>query len=1007
MIFLYLCTYKARTSRKANLKNLLLTILSMIVTLSLQAQGTLPSTYNLTCLNLSSGLPNNYVDDIFQDSKGFIWISTHGGGLVRYDGYSFLDLSVGNQGVPLRSNSCRNVAEDRAARLWITFEEGTQVMSLTTMQPVEPTCTTPQLTSLLKNVLQEQALHVSCDTKGCVWLLTASHLYRIHFDATHTIDGILTLNTRQNSPNLVVKDVLGRGTVLLCTDGIVKEIVPKGNRLLVHNISDLFPPMRGRFVVDMIAYNGKIWLATNAGLVNSGRQAKNEYNCSSTDHSLQHDFVSSLALSPNGKLLVGTLCGVDIIDDRTGQIEHWNSKSAPNPLTSNFVNCLFVKNGQIWVGTETGGITKLSPRQLQLANFCHVDGEAGSISANAVNAMYAQADGTLWVGVVEGGLNRLPPHHTEFSHYNKSNSALPHNSVSVLAPDGSGRLWIGTWGGGVALMPLANPGSIKPLEVDGQHQSLLTFVGAMVFDALNNGMWIGANEGLFFYNLKTRRLEEPFAGCRNIKGCIGSLITRDAKLLMGCLQGMVVVDLKSRRHGRGTFVMTHYPYKLDNPKSHIFDKIISFCQSADGRIWMGSNGYGMYCLTRDKDGKPHFENFTTRQGLVNNTVKGIVEDAHGQLWIATENGLSLFNPKTRLFTNFTHSDGLLSSQFYYNGAVKGPDGWVALGSEEGLTLVRELSGKSKNTSGHLSFTRLTVDNQDIFAGSQYLKEDISVARKISLHESDKSFSIEFSALSYGSETQGTYSYRMKGFDDKWVTLPPGQHSVRYSTLPSGNYEFEVHYSPSTGPSHDETISVRVHVTPYFWKSWWFVTILLICIALLVHYGYKRRLALMREREAEQLYRPLEAALKESDDPAELQGRIQTILDTQRRYRESQNKTVEADKREVEAKTQPFMQRVIEVLEQNYANSEFGVQELSDALAINRSVLSKKLTTETGNPTAKFIRDYRLEVARKMIVDNVAGRNITEIAYRVGFNDPKYFTRCFTRHYGVSPSAYKE
>lgn len=164
---------------------------------------------------------------------------------------------------------------------------------------------------------------------------------------------------------------------------------------------------------------------------------------------------------------------------------------------------------------------------------------------------------------------------------------------------------------------------------------------------------------------------------------------------------------------------------------------------------------------------------------------------------------------------------------------------------------------------------------------------------------------------------------------------------------------------------------------------------------------------MRERELEALYRPIELALRESDEPGKLQTRIQSILETQKRYQESQDKTIEADKIEVEKTTKPFMEAVMEVMEANYANSEFGVQELAMAMHMNRSILSKKLNVETGNPTSQFIRNYRLDIAKRMIVENVANRNITEIAYRVGFNDPKYFTRCFTKQYGVSPSSYRE
>ena len=102
-----------------------------------------------------------------------------------------------------------------------------------------------------------------------------------------------------------------------------------------------------------------------------------------------------------------------------------------------------------------------------------------------------------------------------------------------------------------------------------------------------------------------------------------------------------------------------------------------------------------------------------------------------------------------------------------------------------------------------------------------------------------------------------------------------------------------------------------------------------------------------------------------------------------------------------------MDEVMSIMEKNFHNSEFGVQELADTLSMNRSVLSKKLNAETGLPTSQFIRNYRLDIAKKMITDNVANRNITEIAYRVGFNDPKYFTRCFTKCYGMSPTSFRD
>lgn len=977
-------------------------IAALFITLSSFAQGSLPSRFNVSYLNMAAGMPNNFADDIFQDSYGFVWISTHGGGLVRYDGFNYMNFNLGSSGISLRSNSCRNVYEDHFKRLWIAFEEGPQVLDLKTMQPVIPPCENEKVEAQLNKALKNLCTRMYCDAKGNVWMVSFNLLTRISFNEKGEVNRVLSISYPYKAPDLGLCDVYRNGTVVMCNNGVVSEFSVQNNRLAAKNISSMFLPLDYRYAGAVISYHGKIWLGTNRGLYNS---AKQEFHASGTVHSLQHEVVTSLAITEDDKLLVGTLCGVDIIDDKTGTIEHWNCSSV-NPLSSNFVNSLLAKDGQIWVGTETGGITKLAPRQLQLEFFKHDAANPASLSPNAVNAMYAAPDGTLWVGTVEGGLNALAPDSRNFTHYTMANSGLPHNSVSTLAADNRGNLWIGTWGTGIAVMNLQQPGRIIPLVVDAKHQPFLNFAGVLVYDPINDGMWLGTNDGLFFYDLKRQQLIEPFKGCLNVRGCIGSLITRDGKLLMGCVQGMVEINLKSRIPGKGDFAVKYHQYKLDDPKSGVIDKILSFCLAKDGKIWLGSNGYGLYCYNYNKEGKTYVKSFTTNNGLANNTVKGIVEDNQGMLWIATDNGLSIFNPKTETFSNYSRKDGLLSSQFYFNGAIRDAKGKIYLGTDEGLMAVTGVNHAVHNAA-RLRFTELLVDNQPVFAGSDYLDDDISIAKRLCIHESDKSFTIFFSALNYGNDSQGVYLYRMKGYENDWVQLQPGQHSVRYSTLPAGSYQFEVKYIPSFDSDKEQVISVDIKVTPYFWKSWWFVSLMVIAFIAFLLYIYTSRLEKMREREVEELYRPIEAALKDSDEPGKLQSRIQMILENQKRYQDSQKKSIEADRKQVAEKERPFMDIVMEVMEKNYDNSEFGVQELADEMRMNRSVLSKMLNAEAGQPTAQFIRNYRLDIAKKMITENVANRNITEIAYRVGFNDPKYFTRCFTKQYGESPSAFKE
>ena len=985
------------------MKHLISLLVALVAWVGCCAQSLMPNKYNVSYLNMATGMPNNFADDIFQDSYGFIWISTHGGGLVRYDGYKVASFGYTSTPIALRSNSCRNVSEDRFRRLWIAFEEGPQVLDLETMRPVTPPCVNSKVAERLHQVLDGVSLRTYCDSKGCIWIATTLEIVRIAFDQDGKVESILSTPCPTAAPEFGMCDVYGRGSVMVCNNGRVSDICVREGRLVQDDVTAMFAPLANRYAESIIKYNNKIWLATNDGLFCSdGRQ----FHTYDERHTLQHNVTTSLAISPENNLLIGTLCGVDILDDITGKVEHWNSMSQTNPLSSNFVNCLLVKDGRTWIGTEMGGVVKLVPRHLQITYYANNPDDPTSLARNAVNAMYAAPDGSVWVGVVEGGLNVMRPGSKAFTHYRTDNSNLPHNSVSTLTPDGNGNIWIGTWGGGVAVVDPNNPDKIWRLNVDPDHQYMLTFIGALAYDGINHGMWIGANEGLFFYNLNTRTIEDPFPDCRNIRGCIGSLVTKDGRLMVGCIRGMVEVELKSRGKGKRFFKAHHHVYKLDKPNSRIFDKIISFCQTRDGKVWMGSNGYGMYCMTPGKDGKTSIETFTTSDGLANNTVTGIVEDRQGRLWLTTGYGLSVYNPHTRQFNNYTKNDGLLCSQFYYNGAVRDRKGTIYLGTERGMMAVAGIDN-TNNQACNLRFTDLSVNNQPVFAGSSHLSRNITTARKIKLHEGDRSFTIGFSALNYAGETQGVYSYRMKGYEDEWVKLQPGQHSVRYSALPAGDYEFYVKYSPYIGTDNEQTISIAVSVTPYFYKSWWFVLIIIICGVTVTRYIFLRRMEKMRELEVKSLYQPIEEALMQSEEPGELQTRIKSILENQRRYKESQQKTIEADRKEVEANERPFMERIIEIMEANYSSSKFGVQELADLMGMSRTLLSKRLNAETELPPSQYLRNYRLDIAKRMLKENVANRNITEIAYRVGFNDPKYFTRCFTKQYGVAPSAYRD
>ena len=969
--------------------------LSLLFPLSSFGSGNiLTERYILSYLDLDHGLPHNNISGLYTDSNGFLWIATYGGGLVRYDGYSMMQPVLG-----LNSNSCKSIAEDHFKRLWVAFDEGTNVIDLRTMLPTVPKTPSGDISALLSL----PGVKTYCDHLGRLWLVSNHEVYLLTFDETGQVVQQSSYSYVGNTPDICICDVEGNGKPWIAIDRGLYRLVEKNGKLVCEEISAILRPLFGLYITDILKRGDIIWITTNHGLFryNPYRQELDDYRYAPhTQGALSHEFLSCLALMPDNTLLVGSLCGVNIYDDKSDSFMAWTTASLP-PLKSDFVHCMMIHKGLIYVGTESGGVTRLAPRQLLLQNSVHT-ALPSSLSPNPVNAMYAEPNGTLWVGTVEGGLNRREKGQRVFEHYTTTNSALSHNSVSTLTADGHGRLWIGTWGGGVCYLNLATPHLITRLELNEEYTRLTNFVGALAYDPINDGMWIGSNDGIFFYRFATGQIVEPFDGCRDVRGCIGSIVTKEGYLWMGCMQGVRIINLHSGTDGR--FQSRGISHLLDDPESRIIDKISSFCESVDGTLWLGSNGYGLYRRVIDEDGAERFEVLTQEDGLVYNGVKGIVEDRNGRLWITTQNGLSVYDPKVSAFTNFYQFDGLINPHFYWNSAIKDPTGIICLGSEGGLI---EILGENADAryQGHLIFTNLMVDNQDVQAGSDYLMEDISIAKTITLNEGNRSFSISFSALNYGQEMQGVFSYRMKGFEKEWTQLKPGQHSVRYSALPAGNYVFEVKYTSALSSGESDAISIDVVVKPFFWNSWWFRSLLGLLLVVLIIYFYNRRVNELKRREAEQLLKPIREVLEESENPKQLQNRIRNILDNQQRYKKSVSKSVEADREEVMKSTRPLMERVMEIMEQNYMNSEFGAQEFCEMLGMSRSVASKHLNVEAGLPVGQFIRNYRLNMARELLSSKANNRNITEIAYKVGFNDPKYFTRCFTKMFGVSPSAY--
>ena len=840
---------------------------------------------------MEHGLLHSYIDDIYKDRQGFLWISTEGGGLSRYDGYEFTHYNANSSRVRLRSNFVRNAHEDDFGRLWISTEGGVEVLNLSTQQLEVPR----DASGKLAQAVEQPSAAVMRDNKGCIWAYGGATLHKICFDDRGNVREVLALPAAHlSAPAVALRDVDGDGNIWIGLRNAVCKVFQGANGALeAVPVAPSLMLEEDVFISDFLQQGDDVWIGTDRGLIRYGKSqkaVKKRYTYERANpRTLSQNHVTGLALTSDSLLAVSTLMGVNLYNPAGDDFERitQDNASAGGGLSSNFVNCMLADGDVIWLGTETGGVNKLAPQKLSVCSYVHSEGDPGSLSKNLVNAIYEDAFGSLWVGTVEGGLHRKAAGSDRFVRYSaEPPSRLSHNSVSAITADGEGRLWVGTWGGGISLLDLRHPERPAVAYITPQtHEGFpASFIGSLCYDSINGGMWIGSNSGVFFYESATGRLISPFANraAEEIYGAIGAIADRQGRLWMGCMSGVYVVDLRSR--SGDTFRYRHLKYKLDDPSSKLVEKVCCFCQASDGALWIGSNGYGIYRLAPSEKGFDRFTAYTTQDGLISNNVRGILEDDRGCLWISATNGLSCFDPSGGQVENYTTSDGLPSNHFYWNAYCRSRSGTLYFGGLGGLVGVNASRCTPRSAPGKVALTKLRVAYREIFPGSGYVDADIALARTLRLHERDKSFSLEFSALDYAPQATAAYSYRLKGFDEQWVETPATRRFAGYTNLPPGRYAFQVKYTPTKAAAESAPVTeLEIVVSPFFYKTSWFIFALLAltgCSAI----GFHRRHIHALKRQKEALHQTVEERTHEL--------RQQTaVLEKQTKALEVQNSTL--------------------------------------------------------------------------------------------------------------------
>ena len=870
------------------------------VLFTVKAQELFADRYNFTYITMNEGLESNSIKDLFKDSRGFLWVASAGGGLSRYDGYDFVHYNTNSPGYKLKSNFIETVCQDSFSRLWVTSEGGTDIIDLLTHRTALPADPTGKLSSLMN----KPALRAICDTKGGIWIFCQPTLFNIELNEKGDIAKIRTLPmVITPGANIAMTDIDQDGCIWLGAGNEIYKITFDGDSALKANpVAQHINIETGTHISTLLAKENEVWIATDMGLFRydrNGNVVKHYQHSSGNNRSLSQNYLTDLAVTANKQLIISTLKGINIYNPISDDFELITYSQTENKklLNSNFVNRLLTDGNRIWLGTETGGINKMEPRKLLFHDYVCDRDRPASISCNPVNAIFETPDGALWVGTVEGGLNRKDKNSESFTHYTSGTTPrLSHNSVSALTMDNKNRLWVGTWGGGIDLLDLKVPYRVvNRISSQSAGNFPVNFIGTLIYDSINTGIWIGANNGIYFYDLQLERMFSLLGDdtSERILGCVGSVIDKKGQLWIGSMEGIYIIDLHSRLSGENRFSYRHLRYKLDQPQSRIIEKITCFCQADDGTLWLGSNGYGIYKCTTGEDGKEQFIAYTTENGLPNNSIRGILQDKDGSLWISTNYGISCYNPSNNRFSNYTIEDGLIDNQFYWNASCRSVTGVLFFGGVSGLTAI-EGKREDINRKPVVRLTRLKVENKEIEPISNYISEDISSCRLLRLHERDKSFSIEFSALNFNSRETAVYSYRLLGFNNSWVNVPASRRFANYMNLPPGTYTFQVKYIADGLTGEAPVTELQIKVEPFFYKTTWFILLLVAAALLGAWQLYQWRIrSLKHQREA--LHQTIQERTRELTEQKQLLENQTAELSRQNTILTQQNEKINRQK----------------------------------------------------------------------------------------------------------------
>ena len=809
----------------ANLFKILLFLFSIYAVPQAQIQNA-----RFEHLTINDGLSQGSIKCILRDHRGFMWFGTQDG-LNRYDGYSFKVYrhEIGDSS-SISSNNIPCMAEDLNGDLWIGTSNGLNKFDRKQNRFIR--FNTSKFFQGEKYSDWINSIWVS-RTTDYVWFSTNGGLFRLN-KKTFEIKKYFPPYTENSRDDYVLvifaydEDRLFLGTI----NGDAFEFNPQKNVFTKINFKFRRYSNSLRAVSSFAKdKNNNLWIGTHDGLFKYElvtKKVEAYYEDPSNTNSLMGNLVTALAIKDDILWIAASDFGLDRFDIKTKVFTSFkNDKSNPFSLNLNVLMSLYMDpNGILWVGTSGSGIDKYNPF---LNNFILYTQRENGLSIKSIRSFYEDRKDNLWVGGY-GGINKINKqrnHYTYFTDSPKSKFGLTNAAVYTIAEDKDNPekvLWVGTEGSGINMLDMETNLVYKNPLGDFWDKNE---IGQGIYSILDDGegnLWIGNNKGLDVINKKSRAWRHFEYNASDPTSISPQAVTviyedKDRQFWIGTdMGGICLVDRKNFKFKRYSFDPAN-PYSLSNN----FIKCIY--QDSKNRHWIGTNGGGLN-LFDISTGK--FKRVTTKDGLPNDVVYGIVEDEKGNLWLSTNHGICKYNPDKNSFTDYDVRDGLQSNEFNTNAYYRGNNGDIYFGGINGFNVISSRNFNINKNPPNVVFTNFELFNRKInidekVGGRILLKHSIENTKTIKLNYDENVFSIEFAALDFTSPLKNKYSYYMQGFDKGW-TEPSEYRKVTYTNLHPGEYIFKVKGTNNDGVWSTKPAELKIIVVPPFWQTWWFIVI---------------------------------------------------------------------------------------------------------------------------------------------------------------------------------------